>query len=524
MTSSPKAVLRTLPSLFVIDKRGKKMEWKTWAKGNASFHCFGYVDGKMREPIKREHEEVNEQLTKDGSVKKNYRSAEEQAFLFIKKSWAKQLDKNYKPAEDDKEGNQMYEHIMKNKDLQGGNNHLAKVQGGVSTLNLEKRVKSLTVSHVDTTILPMLAHKFLEKKDKYINFDKGVYIQPKLDGVRCIARIQKVCPQDVLRTYPQDVLRTYPSYQDGCETLLTSEASVVVLTSRTGKQFVHLKHIRNDILNLLLSHPSYQDGYVRSTSCGHTPEREIILDGELYIHENLKIKDKHSGLFRIAEYDERFSIITSACRTIRSSPHEYENQIQYHIFDIVDIKGKMEQKERFDILDHLFFSGHEVKSSHLPKEDGQRLQKKDVQFPSLQRVETFEINSEKSVYEYHDSFFKRGYEGIIIRDKKLTYNVGRRSAYLLKYKEFIDEECTIIGANQGNGTEEGAVIWICERDSKENTKVKFECRPRGTIEKRKEMYKNRDKYIGKNLTVRYQELSCDNIPRFPVGIEIRDYE
>ena len=31
-------------------------------------------------------------------------------------------------------------------------------------------------------------------------------------------------------------------------------------------------------------------------------------------------------------------------------------------------------------------------------------------------------------------------------------------------------------------------------------------------------------YVGKKLTVRYQELTDDGIPRFPVGIAIRDYE
>jgi hypothetical protein len=30
--------------------------------------------------------------------------------------------------------------------------------------------------------------------------------------------------------------------------------------------------------------------------------------------------------------------------------------------------------------------------------------------------------------------------------------------------------------------------------------------------------------IGKSLTVRYFEMTDDNIPRFPVGVSIRDYE
>lgn len=46
----------------------------------------------------------------------------------------------------------------------------------------------------------------------------------------------------------------------------------------------------------------------------------------------------------------------------------------------------------------------------------------------------------------------------------------------------------------------------------------------GTIESRKKMLDNVDSYHGKMLTVKYQEISADGAPRFPVGIAFRDYE
>lgn len=49
-------------------------------------------------------------------------------------------------------------------------------------------------------------------------------------------------------------------------------------------------------------------------------------------------------------------------------------------------------------------------------------------------------------------------------------------------------------------------------------------RPRGMWEQRKEWFDNGEAYVGKPLTVRYQELTQDGIPRFPVGIAVRDYE
>ena len=47
---------------------------------------------------------------------------------------------------------------------------------------------------------------------------------------------------------------------------------------------------------------------------------------------------------------------------------------------------------------------------------------------------------------------------------------------------------------------------------------------RGTKEQRTGWFDNGDKWIGSLLTVRFQELTDDGIPRFPVGITIRNYE
>ena len=87
-----------------------------------------------------------------------------------------------------------------------------------------------------------------------------------------------------------------------------------------------------------------------------------------------------------------------------------------------------------------------------------------------------------------------------------------------KYKEFMEEEFKIIGFHEGTGDEKGIVIWECETPDKKQ----FSVRPKGTREIRKELYDNGDKYIGKLLTVIFQEYTNDGIPRFPVGKSIRD--
>ena len=42
------------------------------------------------------------------------------------------------------------------------------------------------------------------------------------------------------------------------------------------------------------------------------------------------------------------------------------------------------------------------------------------------------------------------------------------------------------------------------------------------MEYRRQLLIDADKYIGKQLTIIYQELTKDKIPRFPIGKAIRD--
>ena len=135
-------------------------------------------------------------------------------------------------------------------------------------------------------------------------------------------------------------------------------------------------------------------------------------------------------------------------------------------------------------------------------------------------VETQLVHNEAAVKKYHDTFVEQGHEGVMIRDRNSTYEVGKRSNYLLKYKEFQTEEYEITGAKTGHGRDADAVVWVCKtQDGQE-----FTVRPEGTIAQREEHYKNHKKYLGKMLTVRFQNLTALGVPRFPVGVCIRDYE
>jgi len=49
--------------------------------------------------------------------------------------------------------------------------------------------------------------------------------------------------------------------------------------------------------------------------------------------------------------------------------------------------------------------------------------------------------------------------------------------------------------------------------------------PALSYEERKNLYqKGKDEFIGKLLTIKHQGLTDTLVPRFPVGISLRDYE
>jgi DNA ligase-1 len=139
---------------------------------------------------------------------------------------------------------------------------------------------------------------------------------------------------------------------------------------------------------------------------------------------------------------------------------------------------------------------------------------------SLRHLSSTTCETIEDVKRLHAEYVAEGYEGLILRNTAGTYNVGFRSSDLQKYKEFEDAEYPVVGFKEGDGLDKGCVIWIC----KTGAGNEFAVRPRGTREERSAAFLAGSTMIGKPLTVRYQELTTDGIPRFPVGIAFRTYE
>jgi len=134
-------------------------------------------------------------------------------------------------------------------------------------------------------------------------------------------------------------------------------------------------------------------------------------------------------------------------------------------------------------------------------------------------VRTMPAYSEAEVMEHHKQYVKEGFEGTMIRNANGLYRFDFASIDLQKYKDFIDAEFMIIGGKDGTGSDKGCVIFKVQ-----NGTGSFDVRPKGTVKERQKMFNDLPDLIGKQLTVRYQELSEDGVPIFPVGLAIRDYE
>lgn len=177
--------------------------------------------------------------------------------------------------------------------------------------------------------------------------------------------------------------------------------------------------------------------------------------------------------------------------------HPKASELHFHVFDMYHAKmPDIDFEHRLDLLKKL-----------------------NMKEP-LHLVPTLRAHSTHELLDFHDRFVKEGHEGLIIRLTNSPYAIKKRSKGLLKYKHMQTEEFTIIGAEEADGRDKGSVVWVCVTPDQNE----FTVRPKGTLQQRKEYWKNYKDYMGMPLTVQFQGFTEKGTPRFPVGLTIRDYE
>lgn len=250
-------------------------------------------------------------------------------------------------------------------------------------------------------------------------------------------------------TYPAGVMRKL----DGTRGL----GNKTSLTSRTGKEYPHLAHIRKE-LSMLLSEGVY-------------------IDGELYSHT--------------IPFQEIVGLVMR--QTLKPGDEERLLEIKLRAYDYFDINNlDMPFMERYKKLSELVFK-----------------------CKYIELVDLWIIDDESEIDGYHDKFVKEGYEGAMIRNLNSPYELNKRSKHLQKVKKFMDDEFEVVGYKEGKGNDSGTVVWRCKTiNGKE-----FDVKPGGSRESRSRYFIQAEKYMGKMLTVKFFSYTDDGIPR--IGSDAR---
>ena len=147
---------------------------------------------------------------------------------------------------------------------------------------------------------PMLAHKFDNDR---VDWSQPVYIQAKLDGVRClIKRVSDFPGQESLASFS---VKAY---------------------SRTGKEFKNVKHITDALRPFFFNNP------------------DVVLDGELYNH---KLKNDFEKIISLVRKQKPTGV----------DRRDAQHLVQFHVYDYFDgvmydsYKTRMQQLVTSDIYD-----------------------------------------------------------------------------------------------------------------------------------------------------------------------------
>lgn len=200
------------------------------------------------------------------------------------------------------------------------------------------------------------------------------------------------------------------------------------------------------------------------------------LDGELYVHGHL-LQDIGSLI---------------------KKPREESLQLQYHVYDVISPASYADR--------HAWLA--DVMSSALADGDS-----------PVRLVPAVRVASRDELTKLHAAWLEAGYEGSMLRHGKAGYQADKRSASLLKVKDFEDIEATVIGVERGtpNGEFEVPVWSLMLPNGKQ-----FKATAHGDMQQKHAQWEMRHTYLHRQLTVQIFGYSKDGIPLLPVALRWRE--
>lgn len=203
-----------------------------------------------------------------------------------------------------------------------------------------------------------------------------------------------------------------------------------------------------------------------------------------------------------------------------------EPSFQYLVFDYVKDDLKKPYEDRLKDL-----------TEAMTLKDSSRLQMNDY-------VIITDLNALKN---YEEQCVQEGFEGIMIRSLSSPYKLGRstlKEQYLLKIKRFEDAEAVVVGFEEkmknNNKLEKNELGYAKRSSSMEGlepadtlgtllvrdpkTNQEFGIGSGFDDKTRKEIWNNKDKYLNKLVTYKFQPSGGKDLPRFPVFKGFRSEE
>ncbi len=168
----------------------------------------------------------------------------------------------------------------------------------------------------------------------------------------------------------------------------------------------------------------------------------------------------------------------------QKKPHGMWSEITYNIFEVPDAKGNLQE----------------------------RLKKvKDTKY--IKVIKQIKVKNKTHLKEFLKSIEAKGGEGIVVRDGELPYYTGRDNN-ALKVKSYIDDECEVVGYNQGKGKYEGMTGSLsCRMKNMQVIKIGS-----GLNEHQRALPPK----IGSIITFKYYGLTSKGNPRFPIFLRVRE--
>lgn len=245
---------------------------------------------------------------------------------------------------------------------------------------------------------------------------------------------------------------------DGQRCVAIFDGKKVTLWTRSRKQIHSCPHIIEQLERMLKGFRKIGE--------------KVTLDGELYCHK----------------WRDDFEKIMSAVR--KNKPSKESELIEFHMYDLID-DGT---------------SPFRIRKNHL-------MQLPDF-YMNVCHVETTLVQDERDLKKYHATCVRAGYEGAMIRNPEGFYE-HKRSKNLLKFKTFIDAEYEIHSFIEGKDNTVIAQLYD------HIGKTMFKATMMGDKKKNQKYLKG--KYKGKLLTVKFfSYTNANKVPRFPVGVRVRD--